>query len=165
MSGTEMGEYAVGAYLKLVENCDVVDYNVRLPGGGLAGLRELDVVGFRFRDGTAFLCEVTTHILGVVYGSGNDDTLAKIHAKFDYQMEYAAKQLERFPRRVYQFWAPYVPKGKTLASLGEIAGLELIVNGEYKRRVKALDKLAATKRQDTGNPFFRVLQILGALRD
>ena len=28
---TEMGEYIVGAYLKLVEGCDVVDYNVRPP--------------------------------------------------------------------------------------------------------------------------------------
>lgn len=31
MAGTEMGEYVVGAYLKLVEGCDVVDYNVRMP--------------------------------------------------------------------------------------------------------------------------------------
>lgn len=27
-----MGEYLVGAYLKLVEGCDVVDYGVRTPG-------------------------------------------------------------------------------------------------------------------------------------
>lgn len=45
---TEMGEYLVGAYLKLVEGCDFVDYNVRVPGGGMAGLNELDVVGIHF---------------------------------------------------------------------------------------------------------------------
>lgn len=37
----EMGEYVVGAVLRLIENCDVVDYNVRPPGGGMAGLGEL----------------------------------------------------------------------------------------------------------------------------
>lgn len=65
---TEMGEYVVGAYLKLVEQCDVADYNVRPPGGGLAGLSEFDVIGLRFKDRTATMCEVTTHIRGLVYG-------------------------------------------------------------------------------------------------
>jgi hypothetical protein len=45
---TEMGEYLVGAYLKLVLGCGVVDYNARPPGGGLQGLGELDVIGFDF---------------------------------------------------------------------------------------------------------------------
>ena len=42
---TEMGEYLVGAYLKIIKECDFVDYNVRQPGGGLEGLNELDVIG------------------------------------------------------------------------------------------------------------------------
>jgi hypothetical protein len=42
---TEMGEYLVGAYLKLLEQCSFVDYNVRPPGGKLEGLIELDVIG------------------------------------------------------------------------------------------------------------------------
>ena len=45
------------------------------------------------------------------------------------------------------------------------AYLELVINGEYKWRVKALRKLAETERQKTGNQAFRVLQIIGALRD
>ena len=40
---TEVGEYLVGAYLKLVEKCDVVDYIARETGGGRRGLNELDV--------------------------------------------------------------------------------------------------------------------------
>ena len=54
---TDIGEYVVGAYLKLEEGGDVVDYNVRPPGGGLEGLSELDVVGYDFRNGRAFQCE------------------------------------------------------------------------------------------------------------
>ena len=42
---TEMGEYIVGSYLNLIVKCNVVDYNVRRPGGRLIGLNELDVMG------------------------------------------------------------------------------------------------------------------------
>ena len=38
----------VGAYLKLILGCGVVDYNARPPGGGLTELGELDVVGLEF---------------------------------------------------------------------------------------------------------------------
>lgn len=165
MPKTEMGEYVVGAYLKLIEHCDTVDYNVRLPSGGLDGLNELDVVGFRFGDGTAFLCEVTTHIDGVLYGSSDRDTSAKLRSKHEHQKAYAAATLERFPHKVYQFWAPRVPNGKLLDGLAELHDLEVIVNGEYTRRVRELEKLAKKTHSDTGNPFFRTLQILGALRE
>jgi len=50
---TDVGEYIVGAYLKIIEECDVIDYNVRVPGGGLEGLNELDVVGLDFKNQTA----------------------------------------------------------------------------------------------------------------
>lgn len=162
---TEMGEYLVGAYLKLIEGCDVVDYNVRKPGGGLEGLRELDVVGFRFSDGTAFLCEVTTHIRGLLYGSGTDETIKRIHAKHENQVSYAQERLEGFPNRRYQFWAPYVPKGKLTEGLAQIEGLELVSNSLYKKRVNELQIMAKTAYHDTGNPFFRVLQILAAVRE
>ena len=48
---TDIGECFVGAYLQLIAKCDFVDYNVRPPGGGLAGLSELDVVGIFNRFG------------------------------------------------------------------------------------------------------------------
>ena len=72
---TEVGEYIVGAYLRFIEKCDVVDYGVRTPGGGLKGLNELDVIGLSFKSSTAFLCEVTTHIRGTLYGNNDADTL------------------------------------------------------------------------------------------
>lgn len=165
MPNTEMGEYAVGAYLRLIEECDVIDYNVHLPGGGRAGLKELDVVGFRFSDGTAFLCEVSTHIDGILYGRNYEDTIATILSKHEFQKAYAAARLERFPNKAYQLWAPRVPEGKLLGALTEIDGLELVVNGEYTQRVRALEQLAAKEHHDSGNPFFRTLQILKSLRD
>ena len=78
---TEMGEYLVGAYLKLELGCGVVDYNARFPGGGLRGLGELDVIGFDFAGRRAHLCEVTTHLDGLLIGRGSAATIAKIAAK------------------------------------------------------------------------------------
>ena len=63
----EIGEKLVGAYLKVIEKCDFISYNVRPPGGGRRGLEELDVVGLKFADKTAFLCEVTTHLRSMLY--------------------------------------------------------------------------------------------------
>ena len=99
----EMGELLVGAYLQLIEGCDFVGYNVRAPGGKLPGLDELDVVALRFIDNTAYLCEVTTHIAGTLYGNSYDSTLKRIQTKFEKQKVYAAKYLENFGKHVFQF--------------------------------------------------------------
>ncbi len=160
---TEMGEYAVGAYLALIEKCDVVSYNVRRPGGKLAGLNELDVVGLRFKDKTAYLCEVATHIKGVLY-KDNKTTVERVKKKFRVQKEYAARHLRSFPRRHFMFWSPVVPKGYLTEHLGKISDLELIINQDYAARIADLKKLAHEQSHETNNPFFRVLQILEHLR-
>ena len=161
---TDVGEYFVGAYLRLIEQCDFVDYNVRAPGGGLAGLGELDVVGFNFRTKTAFLCEVTTHIRGLLISNqGKDDTVPRIKAKHGRQKEYAARYLKHLKVHRFQFWSPVVPRGR-VAQLAQIEGLELVINGEYARRVDKLMMLARVEKYDTRNPVFRMMQILGSLR-
>ncbi len=86
MIKTEIGEYIVGAYLKIIIKCDFVDYNVRPPVGGLEGLNELDVVGLDFKNKTAYLCEVTTHITGFLY-KDNKTTIEKIKKKYKRQKE------------------------------------------------------------------------------
>ena len=160
---TEIGEYLVGAYLKLVQGCDFVDYNVRVPGGGMAGLNELDVVGIHFESGTAYLCEVTTHVRGTLY-KNNTETVERIKRKHHHQQAYAESYLARFQNHVFMFWSPYVPVGYITEHLSEVDGLKLVINGAYKRCVGELQQMARNEHQDTGNPAFRVLQILGALR-
>ncbi|MFL7905758.1 hypothetical protein ACJ41P_31840 [Azospirillum argentinense] len=161
---TDIGEYVVGAYLKLEEGCDVVDYNVRPPGGGLEGLGELDVVGYDFRRGRAFLCEVTTHIKGLQIGPSYDATVRKITDKHTRQRAYAATHLQRFDEIRFQFWSPRVPKGALSERLARIDGLELVINGRYRECVEKLRLRAKVETQDAVNPFFRVLQILEAMR-
>jgi len=160
---TEIGEYIVGAYLKIIKRCDFVDYNVRFPGGGLEGLNELDVVGLDFKRKIAYLCEVTTHIRGLLY-KDNITTVEKIKTKYDKQKEYADKYLSDFPDRCFMFWSPVVPKGYITEELKKINGLELIINEKYTQCIDELREKARKLTNDIGNPFFRMLQILEHLR-
>ncbi len=161
---TDVGEYIVGAYLKLKLHCDFVDYNVRPPGGGLKGLEELDVIALDFKNNIAYLCEVTTHIRGTLY-KDNKTTVERITKKHKRQKEYASKYLANFGEVRYMFWAPVVPVGYITDHLAEIDNLELVINGEYKRRIEELQELARRTTHSTQNPFFRILQILEHLRD
>ncbi|ELB2274893.1 hypothetical protein QNZ94_004594 [Vibrio parahaemolyticus] len=161
---TDIGEFIVGAHLQLFEGCDCVDYNVRPPGGGLDGLGELDVVGLNFATETAYLCEVTTHIRGLLYKS-NKDTVERVIKKHDRQKAYAKKYLSNFKHHRFMFWSPVVPVGYLTNNLSEIESLECVINGEYKRRFNELRSLAAGTTHDARNPVFRMLQIMEHLRD
>lgn len=160
---TDIGEYIVGAYLQLKLQCDVVDYNVRPPGGGLAGLEELDVIGLDLNTNKAYPCEVTTHIRGILYVD-NKTTVQRIAKKHERQKLYGAKYLENFQCE-YMLWSPVVPNGFVTNGLAQLPDLQLVINGEYKRRIGELRKLAATTTHDARNPVFRLFQILEHLRD
>jgi len=43
--------------------------------------------------------------------------------------------------------------------------LEAVINGEYKRRVEDLRRLAREEERSTPSPVFRILQILEHLRE
>ena len=160
---TEMGEYVVGAYLKEIEHCDFVDYGVRVRGGGLAGLNELDVVGLRFADKTAYLCEVTTHTRGLNY-KNYPETMDRIGRKYARQRDYAKRFLSNFDSHHFMFWSPVVPRGFLTTALSNIDGLEVVVNEDFTRCVDQLQQHVMTAKQDLGNPFLRALQILSCLR-
>ena len=160
---TDVGEYIVGAYLQLILGCDVVDYNVRYPGGGLEGLNELDVIGLRFRDKTAFLCEVTTHLLGMLY-KDTEATVQRVIKKHEVQKKFASRRLQLFENKRYMLWSPVVGRGYITRHLDEISDLELVINEKYTSCVDRLREKARKVTKDFGNPFFRALQILEHLR-
>jgi len=160
---TEMGEYLVGAYLKLVLGCGVVDYNARPPGGGLTGLGELDVIGLDFANERAYLCEVTTHLDGVQIGASAEATIKKLTDKHARQREYAKSHLH-LPNFAVQFmyWAPRVRSG--LMPALQATGFDLFVNERYTKAIGELRDKARSSTSDANNPAFRVLQILEHLR-
>lgn len=155
---TEMGEYIVGAYLKIINGCDFVDYNVRRIEGGMRGLNEIDVLGLNFEKRIAYLCEVMTHIRGL------QADLLRIKKKYKSQQAYAEEYLIHFRCHHFMFWSPIVPEGHNTEGLRKINGLELIINDKYTSCINELRQKAKIMSNDTGNPFFRVLQILERLR-
>jgi hypothetical protein len=157
---TEMGEYLVGAYLKLILKCGVVDYNVRPPGGGLQGLGELDVIGFDFAKRTAYICEITTHLDGLLIPNA-EVTVEKLRDKHRRQKIYADQYLKGFTAR-YMFWSPVVRSG-LVSKLKEI-GFDLFVNEAYSEAIGKLRDKARVSTSDVNNAAFRVLQILEHLR-
>ena len=159
----EMGELVVGSYLKEVLRCDFVDYNVKPPVSGRAGQFEFDVLGLHFGDGTAFLCEVATHLDGLNYG-GNEDTLDKLVQKHRRQRDYASTHLRNFPQHRFMFWSPYVPVGFLTEGLARVTRLELMINADYGQALDALLERAAATTRGTGNAFFRALQIMEHVR-
>ncbi|SDI33879.1 hypothetical protein SAMN05192534_13615 [Alteribacillus persepolensis] len=160
---TDIGEYIVGAYLKSMQDCDFVDYNVRIPDGGLKGLAELDVIGLNLKTNTAYLCEVTTHIRGLLYRN-NQYTVEKIKQKHQAQKDYAGALLQTFSNKVYMLWSPYVPVGYITEHLQQVDTLELVINEDYTACVEEMKRVAAANTNDLGNPFLRTLQILEHLR-
>jgi hypothetical protein len=134
----QIGEYLVGAYLKLILECDVVDYNVKPPGGGLEGMNEMDVIGLDFKKKKVYLCEVATHIGGLNYGKTYQDTFEKIFKKHKVQIDYADKYLTDFPNREFMFWSPRVPKGKLIELFNKIETMKFVFNEEYS---EAIDEL------------------------
>src|SRR5687768_6335925 len=97
----DIGELVVGAWLTQVEGYDFVVYNQR-PGRelpeevapkGLAGvsarLGELDVIGLHTPHRESYIAECTTHLEGLLYGSGAEDSLQKLKRKFLVSAAYA----------------------------------------------------------------------------
>lgn len=153
------GEQLVGAYLKIVEGCDVVSYNVRPPGGGVRGLEEFDVLGLDFKNSTAFLCEVTTHIAGT-----SPVSIERLKTKHKRQRKYARDHLRQFTDIRYMFWSPRVPVGKQTKELAKLKKIEAVINADYAARIDELAQEATRRRNDEGNDAFRILQILAHLR-
>ena len=60
------------------------------------------------------------------------------------------------------FWSPFVSKGKTekLKEDKSLHRLEFITNEKYASCINELKEKAIKMTNDTGSPFFRMLQII-----
>ena len=173
----DIGELVVGAWLTQVERYNFVVYNQR-PGRelpeevapkGLAGvsarLGELDVIGLSLVDRESYLAEVTTHLDGLLYGSGAESSIQKLKNKFVVSSAYASLLQQRTkltPKLA--FWSPKVPKwliDRRLELEGAVGRpVELVVNDVYTDRVDQIIDKASRRTTVTGNDFYRTLQLL-----
>lgn len=186
VSETQLGEHIVGAYHKLITDCEIISYNQRSKTQGEQ--MEIDVIGIDSMgdDQVIYTCEVITHLHGTIYPGtpstdrweefGNDGyqyTLEKLWKKFAADHRYVTSVFDDADRYIFQLWAPVIPRGYLTDGLDQLAEefeeeyghrIEMVINEEYTERVNELHEFAAEDKKDYGEPAFRFLQILEHLR-
>lgn len=173
----DIGELVVGAWLTQVQGYDFVVYNQHpgrdLPDNvapkGAAGvsarLAELDVIGLHTPDRRSYLAECTTHLDGLLYGSSVEASMQKLTRKFAVAGAYARILESRTELRpALALWSPKVPKAivDRSAELEAAAErpVELVANKVYADRVAEIADAAKQGTSNTGNDFYRTLQLL-----
>lgn len=187
MIQAQIGELIVGSYLRLIDDCELVSYNQRSKEAGHQ--MEVDVLGVESTSGeqTVYACEVITHLRGALYsgspdtdkwaGYGSDSyqyTLKRLWNKFCENYELLDEVFDDADKYVLQLWSPVVPKGNLTDGLSKLqqefetdygVEIDLVINGEYSKRVSELRQRASQTRKSYDEPAFRFSQILEHLRE
>ena len=160
------GEMLVGAYLKLVEECEVVAYGQHSPLEGEQ--MEIDVIGMRpAGDQGVITCEVATHLRGLGYGNAEKNR-ERVEGKFKNAEVYIDRVFGTSESHQFQFWSPKVHNAsekELMKAAREFEDrtdteLELIINSEYTQRLTELRREAASTFSQRNELAFRILQIL-----
>jgi len=166
----DIGESIAGAYMRYIRECEVVVYNTYLRDRQ----GELDVVALKNGNPRqVWLCEVTTHIGGMLYPgtAGNDGTTKKLREKLQRARDFAAVT---FPgdTLAFEIWSPWVARGKLTTAFellhreADEMGMDLtfVINDDYTERLRELAAHAKKNTSPTTEPAYRMLQILTHLR-
>jgi len=161
----EPGEELVGTWLRYIEGCDFVDYNVVVP----KGQGEIDVVGIKLDGRRAFICEVASHTGGLGY----KNPVTVLTDKFERAFQYARARLAGFDH-TYMFWCPIVRSGNqkiaveaAVTAAREAHGVDVVVI-DNKRFVDEIARLRAEATKETRNsphPVMRLMQIEEMAKD
>jgi hypothetical protein len=166
----DIGESIVGAYMRYIRDCEVVVYNTYLRDQQ----GELDVVALKTGPPReVWLCEVTTHIGGMLYPgpTAANGTPRKLRDKLQRAREFAAVTFpDEHPH--FEIWSPYVPVGKLTDAFESMRAeaqdmeidLAFVINDDYTERLRKLVEHARHNSSATAEPAYRMLQVLTHLR-
>lgn len=179
----QLGEQLAGAYYQLIEECEMVSYNVNT-----GGQNEMDILALKSSEEqqAVYACEVATHLDGLDYSKtamgdswnhleakrarGN---LEKIEQKFSSDFNYVRRRYPEADVYNLHFWSPYVPVGSNTVGLTELmhtlerhpkADTEQFINHNYHRAIRRIRGKAKRETKQRGIPAYRVLQILEHIR-
>ena len=165
------GEMLVGAYLKLVEECEIVSYGQHSPIEGEQ--MEVDVIGVQPHGEQAVItCEVATHLRGLGYGN-SEENRDRVASKFRNAQAYVDRVFGPAETHQFQFWSPNVPKSSA-DKLEQVANdfqnrtdsqLELVINETYGERINELRTVASSTYSQRNELAFRFLQILEHMKE
>lgn len=174
MKQPEIGELFVGAYLRIIQKCPLIQYNVMDDATG--GQGEIDVLGINYETRRLYVCEVLTHLDGAQYvgrrdGKAYNATVDVLDKKFIHDRGFVQRAFAEFNEPVFMVWSPYVPIGQTTDDLNNMAAqwpgpgrLDLRINDRYAEAMNELAHEAAKETKQRGELFYRVLQLLTHLR-
>lgn len=159
------GEMLVGAYLKLVEACEIVAYGQHSPIAG--DQMEIDVIGIHPGRQEIITCEVATHLRGLGYGNAETNR-DKVESKFQNAERYVDRAFGDAESHRFEFWSPKVPTASEtkLHAVAEAfedrteTELALVINGRYTDRIDQLRRAAGDTCAQRNELAFRLLQIL-----
>lgn len=171
------GEQLTGAWLRMIAQCDFVQYNVPLRGRQ----GEIDVIGLDLATETAYICEVATHLRGLQYTKGaRPDNVNRISKKFQSDVDYAREYLDDFQHR-FMLWSPVVrvpvaddTKYNQMRDIRDIrrnlleshgVEVDMVINEVYLKYVDQMRELAALETAASAFPAFRVMQIIEQTRE
>ncbi len=166
-----LGEEITGEYLKVVKNCEFIEYNLYTPD--VQG--EIDVVGIDIKNKKLYVCEVATHLVtGLQYvNNATPDNVNRFLKKFRKNIPYAKKYFPGFEKH-FMLWSPIVKNQginaihNQLNDVNEIKAilkkefsydLELIINHEYNECLKKLREYARKETKELKSPVLRLMQI------
>lgn len=171
------GEHLVGQYLKYIDNCDFVEYNLQTK----MRQGEIDVVGINSSKREVYICEVAAHLTGVglQYVKNNrPDNVERLVKKFRNDIEYGNTNFEDF-EQIYMLWTPIAKstgenaKNNPTKGLQEIKNkvksnfnIELIIiaNRDFLNAIEELRKVAAKTSHEMKSPIMRFIQIEETLK-
>lgn len=165
----DIGESLVGAYLRHIVGCQVVTYNSFFADRQ----GEVDVVALQHgASRTVWLCEVTTHIGGMlIVRRGQNATEQAIVEKLDRLHHFAQTTFPDDHHR-FEWWSPRVAVGQLTSAMTAVENewsalgrdLNFVINERYTDRIRQLATHAAGNSSTTGEPAYRMLQVLSRLR-
>jgi hypothetical protein len=168
-----IGETLVGDYLKVILDCDFVEYNLYTPD--VQG--EIDVVGINAKGKKIYICEVATHLVtGLMYVNQKENTpdnVDRFVKKFTKNIDYANNYFPEYEKR-FMLWSPIVKNQKTGAKFNQtndiakiktkIRGdfqveIEVICNQDYMDCLNRLREYARKETKELKSPVLRLFQI------
>lgn len=182
VTNMKLGESLVGAYHKIITECQVVSYNQRSPHQGKQ--LEVDVIGISTENGnqTVYVAEVLTHLDGTPYSGTPDNdrwsafggdkyqfTLQKLWNKFIDDHDHVQDVFDDGDAYIFEFWSPVLPQGMLTDGLDQLSAdfeektgreLRIIVNEDYAERIGLLRDAAGEETKGYNSPAYRFLQIL-----
>lgn len=166
-----IGEEICGEWLRHVEGCEFIQYNLKTPH--IQG--EIDVIGINLTNRTVYACEVAIHLItGLQYVKNKrPDNRSRLIAKFKKDIDYIKKAFPEY-KQVFMFWSPIVKNqrfGSMYNQIEDVQHLVATIKQDYKVTIKpvinerfkeALDELrkkAAIATKELDSSVTRFMQV------